>query len=62
MSKFERRINTMAEQFGVITEQNDLGLNFMSINEEEKAVVEKVIIRDENGGVTKTTQVINEQK
>lgn len=52
----------MAEQFGVITEQNDLGLNFMSINEEEKAVVEKVIIRDENGGVTKTTQVINEQK
>ena len=62
MSKFERRINTMAEQFGVITEQNDLGLNFLSINEEEKAVVEKVIIRDENGGVTKTTQVINEQK
>ena len=62
MSKFERRINTMAEQFGVITEQNDLGLNFMSINGEEKAVVEKVIIKDENGGVTKTTQVINEQK
>lgn len=61
MSKFERRIILMAEQFGVITEQNDLHLNFMPINEEEKAVVEKVIIKDENGGITKT-QVINENK
>jgi hypothetical protein len=52
----------MAEQFGVITEQNDLCLNFMPINEKDRAVVEKVIIKDENGGVTKSTQVINEDK
>lgn len=30
----------MAENYGVITEQNDLGLNFMSLNPKDQAVAE----------------------
>ena len=51
----------MADQIGVITEQGDLGLGFDILNEKDQAVAEKVIIKEENGGVSKA-QVINEQK
>ena len=51
----------MADQIGVITEQGDLGLGCDILNEKEQALAEKVIIKEENGGVSKT-QIINEQK
>lgn len=51
----------MAEQYGVITEQNDLCMNFMPIDDKDKAVVEKVTLKNNNGGVS-SAQVINEEK
>ena len=51
----------MAEPIAVITEQGDLGLGTDFLNPKDQAVAEKYVIKEENGGVSKS-QVINEDK
>ncbi len=47
----------MAEQYGVITEQGDMGLGLNFLNEKDQAVAEKYVNKTDDNA-----QVINEDK
>ncbi|MBR6289431.1 MAG: hypothetical protein IKR19_08850 [Acholeplasmatales bacterium] len=46
--------------FGVITEQNDLGLNFMPLNEKDNAAINEYVSKDRTKD--HNVSVINEDK